>query len=318
MRLLFSTGPLFYLEFNLRLMLALMREKADLLVANDLDTLLGTYLTYVNKRDIALVYDSHEYFTEVPELEGRWAKKAWLRLEEWIFPKLKHVYTVNQSIADIYTQKYQVPVQVIRNLPDTRRLGEKKSREDLDLPLETRILILQGAGINVDRGAEEAVQAMELLGDNYLLLIIGAGDVMGKLKEIVRVRKLETKVRFIPRLPYHELMQYTMNADLGLSLDKSGSANYDLALPNKIFDSIAAGIPVLVGPTIEAKRLVEGYQVGRSISEVSPGAITEAVCEIFKDQKSYAAYGFNTKAASKELNWMHEERKLFHIFGAID
>ncbi len=318
MKLFFHSGVLFYAEFNIRLFFHLLRKEADVLLANDLDTLLANYLVSFNKRSTDIVYDSHEYFTEVPELKGRYARKVWLAIERWILPKLKYVYTVNQSIADIYSDKYRIHVGVVRNVPDMRRVEKNRSREELDLPVAKKILILQGAGINVDRGAEEAVQAMKLLSDDFILLIIGAGDVMSDLKLLVAELQLEQKVIFKPRLPYEELMQYTMNADLGLSLDKRGSGNYDLALPNKIFDSVAAGIPVLIGPTTEAKRVVEELKVGSVLSEVSPEAIAAEVKRLFETPEELDFYKKQTAIASRALNWKAEEKELFRIFAAID
>ena len=117
MNLLFEKGALFYAEYNLRLFLLLLFTKYDILHANDLDTLLANRLAQRFK-GVKLVYDSHEYFTEVPELaEGSFAKRMWLKIERAILPKLKNVLTVNQSIADIYKRLYGIDLKVVRNLP---------------------------------------------------------------------------------------------------------------------------------------------------------------------------------------------------------
>jgi hypothetical protein len=83
-------------------------------------------------KSVKLVYDTHEYFTEVPELvENPTKQKIWLKLEKWIFPKLKNVYTVNESIAKIYSEKYKVPVHVIRNIaPNFHKINSLLSFKD--------------------------------------------------------------------------------------------------------------------------------------------------------------------------------------------
>ena len=116
MRLLFNTSFLFYVEYSIRLFFKILFSKKDILLSNDLDTLLPNYLiSHLQKKK--LVYDSHELFTEIPELIHRpRVQNVWLKIEQLIFPRLKNVYTVNKKIADIYSKKYNVDVNVIRNI----------------------------------------------------------------------------------------------------------------------------------------------------------------------------------------------------------
>ena len=97
-----NKGPFFYLNYNLRLFWYLLWNQADILLSNDLDTLPANFL--VSKiKGIPLVYDSHEYFTGVPELSQRPKVKAiWKRIESFIFTKIQYAYTVNSSIAQLY------------------------------------------------------------------------------------------------------------------------------------------------------------------------------------------------------------------------
>ena len=317
LKLFFDKGPLFYLELNIRFFFRLMKKDWDIVHVNDLDTLLAGYLAYVNLLNKELVYDSHEFFTEVPELKGRMARKAWLIIEQSIFPRLKRAYTVSSSIAAYYSKTYEVKVNLLRNVPPWKEWKKSKSRSELGLPETKKILILQGAGINVSKGAEEAVLAMKELSDEYVLLFAGGGDVIETLKEMSREHGLEEKVLFRPLMPYKDLMQFTLNADLGLSLEKGDNLNYEYALPNKLFDYMAAGIPVLTGSTVESRNLVKEYGLGNNIEKVEPNLIAQAVKDMFAQPDEMLKFRANAKRAYMELNWEKESEVLKEIYAGL-
>ncbi|MDX1650891.1 MAG: glycosyltransferase [Brumimicrobium sp.] len=316
LRLLFEKGALFYAFFNVRLFLFLFFRRQDALLSNDLDALLANYLVAKIKRK-KLVYDSHELFTEVPELIDRPRVRAvWLRIEKWIFPKLQNVYTVNDSIAEIYRKRYNVPVNVVRNVSpkwNTKNVPDKKK---LGIPENKLILIIQGAGINVDRGAEEAVEAMKSL-ENTVLLIVGGGDVVPQLMETVKKENLTEKVLFIGKKPYKELMYYTYYADIGLTLDKNTNLNYKYSLPNKVFDYIHGGTAVISSDLIQVRRIVEAHDVGVVISEVSPKKIVESVQYFLDHPEILQAKKENCLKAAKKENWEEEKKVLKQVFEKI-
>jgi len=315
MFLLFEKGPLFYLEYQRRLFRYLLFHKADVLVANDLDTLLPNYLISKIKRT-NIVYDSHELFCEVRELQANpFKKKIWKRVERWIFPKLKYVFTVNNSIAKIYSDEYNVDVKVVRNIPllSNQKNVEHKSKKELSIPINKKIIVLQGAGINIDRGAEEAVQAMQYVND-AVLLIIGGGDVIPLLKQMVNDLRLNEKVIFIGKVPFEKLMQYTFLADLGLTLDKDTNINYHYSLPNKLFDYIHAGVPVLSSNLVEIKNIITQYEIGDTIDNHHPKHIADKINSILNDETKLQLWKNNTKIAASKLNWELEEQQLINVY----
>jgi glycosyltransferase involved in cell wall biosynthesis len=313
MKLLFTHGPLFYMCFNLRLFFLLLFHKSDLLLSNDLDTLLPNYLVSKIKGK-PLIYDSHEYFTEVPELVNRkGVQKIWKRIEKWIFPKLVHVITVNESIADLYENEYGIRPVVVRNIPSTKTNYNYKSRAKLGLPENKSILILQGSGINIQRGAEEMVEAMQYI-NNAVLLIVGGGDVVEKLKLRVSDSSLSEKVIFRPKLPYDQLINLTYQADLGLTLDKDTNLNYRYSLPNKLFDYIQAGTPVIASPLVEIKKIIEQYDIGDFIPDHDPKKIADKVNTVLNDKELIARWEKNINFAASQLTWENEEQVLKKIF----
>lgn len=315
MFLLFEKGVLFYAEYQIRLFFYLLFHKADVLVSNDLDTLLPNYITSKLKSSI-LVYDTHELFCEVPELQGNPTKRnIWKSIEKWIFPKLNYVFTVNDSIAKIYSEEYTIPVKVVRNIPlrPTSNKGNMLTKTALGLPTNKKIIVLQGAGINVDRGAEEAVEAMKYV-NNAMLLIIGSGDVLDKLKRMVVHLQLQDKVKFIGKVPLEKLLQYTHHADLGLTLDKDTNINYRYSLPNKLFDYIHSGVPVLASGLIEVKKIIQHYNVGECIENHHPQHIADKINGIFADTERLHIWKKNTNIAASELNWENEEKGLVAVY----
>jgi len=312
MNLMFEKGPFFYAEFNIHLFFYLLFHRSDLLFSNDLDTLPASHLASRIKR-IPVVFDSHENFTEVPELAGRkWVRNTWKFFERKLFPRQKDIFTVNESLADIFHGKYGVRVNVMRNVPYYREYRRAKTRKELGLPEDSRIILMQGAGINIDRGAEEAIQAMQYL-ENMLLLIIGGGDVMDRLKELASAQGLEGKIMFLPRLPYEELYNYTVNADIGLSLDKDTNINYRFSLPNKLFDYIQARVPVLASPLPEIKKIVAGYDVGMLIENHDPEHIASKLREMMSDPERIAKWKENLKFAAEELCWENEKKVFISV-----
>lgn len=319
MKLLAETGAKFYAFYNFRLFHFLLFRKADVLVANDLDTLLANFLASKFKRKTRLIYDSHEYFTEVPELVSRpRVQKIWVKIERWIFPKLKDVYTVNQSIADIYSQKYNTKIHVVRNISPRWEAQSIRSKAELGIPENVPLIILQGAGINVERGAEEAVEAMKSV--NAVLMIVGDGDVVPALKKYVASQEnaLTEKVIFYEKKPYNELMNYTAHAAIGLTLDKPNSLNYALSLPNKVFDYMHAGTAIIATNIKEVAHVIHTHKIGVVLDVFTVETLASALNDLLADSQRLESYQANCAIAARTENWETETAVLAKIYPKVE
>ena len=168
---------------------------------------------------------------------------------------------------------------------------------------------MQGAGLNVERGVEEVVLAVKEL-DDVALMLVGDGDVMPLIKNIIQEHHLEQKVFIYGRSPYHEMMQYTSHADLGITMDKPLSKNYEFSLPNKLFDYMHAGVPILASNLVEVSRVIHQYQIGTIVEEVDVQLIAQAISQLKANPEKLKIQKTACLQAAQIENWEMEKEKL--------
>jgi glycosyltransferase involved in cell wall biosynthesis len=307
----FKQGFLFYVCVNLRLFFFLLFRRSVMLVSNDLDTLPAVYLVAKIKHK-PLVFDSHEYFTGLPELAGRrFVRGVWETLERILLPGIRYGYTVCQSISEAYHTRYGIRLAVVRNLPVSagsvaaiERPVEKSQRNDL--------IIYQGA-LNMGRGLEAMIRAMAYL-EKYCLQIFGEGTITGELIRLRDTLSLGDRVAFMGRIPFDELRMHTRRASLGLSLEENLGLNYYYALPNKLFDYIQAQVPVLVADLPEMRRIVTSYGIGQVVRDRTPELLARQVEEMMSSGEQRAVWKKNLRTAAAELCWEKEVDKLRDVY----
>lgn len=314
-KLWFNSGFLFYANYNLRLFFFLLFKNFDLFFSNDLDTLLPNYILSKIKGK-PIVYDSHEYFLGVPEIQDRpVVKSVWRFVEKLCLPRTTGFITVNESIRELYHNDYKKNAVVVRNISTAAVPSKVRSRKELGLPEDKFLFINQGSGINVERGMEEFIDALEEMSDCALVLV-GKGDVYPLIEKEVKSRGMDDKVIFISPKPYLEMLEYTINSDCGISLDKGSNLNYQYSLPNKLFDYIKAGIPILSSSVIEVKNIVKNYGIGEVIEDHSKEEIIKCAQEIRGKDKDF--YKANLFIAKEQNNWHMERLKLRYLVDEIE
>jgi len=307
MRLLFNKSFLFYLEYNLRLCFYLLFVKADVFLSNDTDTLIANYLASAVRRK-PLVFDAHEMMPDTPEVPSRhFVRSFWKGIEDRIFPKLKYCYTVCESIAEIYNKRYNIRMQVVRNIPFGENADTPLPKEKTITAGGKKIILYQGA-VNRGRGIEWMIDAMPLL-EEWIFIVIGDGDVMPAIREQVRRLALEDRVQLLGRVPFEALSAYTSQADIGPSLLENRGLSYYYSLPNRIFDFIRRNIPILATDFPEIRKIIESYQVGTLIDHYEPSYLAAVIREMATEGKQWPGF----VEANRELTWEHESEVLLKI-----
>ena len=322
--LLFQKKFLFYAEFNTKLFLRLLFTKADIFLGNDLDVMTATYLAATFKKKL-VVYDTHEYYLAMPGLEHKpFIKKIWKTIESYIFPRVPYIYSISDSFCDMYWKDYGKKLRTVRNVPyvtykENSNYSEMIGSIEKKIPHNKNILIFQGAGINPQRGVEELVLAMKYLdSEKYHLLIVGGGDIFSSIEKLIDQEELRDKITIIPKVPFPVLRHITKYGHLGLSLDKPININYRYGLPNKIFDYLHAGVPVLVSRLVELEKIVNNYRVGTFIENHDPRHIATCIQQIFANPELMNLWKENTLQVRKELNWENESKIVLEIFKQVE
>jgi len=312
-RLLFRHTLFFYAEYNIRLFFYLLFDRTDIFLSNDTDTLLANYFASVI-RNKPLVFDAHEIFPEVPEITDRkWVKNFWTAIENFIFPHLKSAYTVCDSIAAYYNEKYKIRMQVVRNIPLKRTTPVHLSSQPSPIDAKGKKVILYQGAVNCGRGIEWMIETMPLL-DNFVFYIIGDGDKLRELKEKVKVMQLEDQVFFLGQIPFEKLSEYTVRADIGINLLENWGLSYYYSLPNRIFDYIRDGIPILASDFPEIHKIIAHYNIGMLVNNFDPHFLASVVKRMALRGKNRSAFAI----ANEELCWENEAPVLLRVMkGAV-
>lgn len=151
-----------------------------------------------------------------------------------------------------------------------------------------------------DRGTSDAVDALAVMKD-VTLVLVGSGVEWEESLNRVDDDRWKGRLFCIPRIPYEKLRELTAAADVGLSLDKALHENYQLSLPNKLFDFIHVGLPIVASPMVEVKRIVEDHNVGVVIREVTSDEIASAVERVLSTPRD--EWFRSCMIAREKLHW---------------
>jgi glycosyltransferase involved in cell wall biosynthesis len=306
---IFNNNFLFYAEYNLRLLWFLFKNKSDYILSNDLDTLLACYIISKLKK-IELVYDSHEYFTEVPELQGRkFVKGFWTQIEKKILPNLEKTYTVSQNIANEYFKRYGIKMEVVKNVP---YLNIYIKDEVVSFPTKNKTILYQGV-LSEGRGLKQAILSLKYLRE-VDLVIIGFGKLKNELIQFVKDNQMGKRVHFLGRIPHEKLHNYTKIADIGLVLEEPIGKSFEFSLPNKLFDYIHSSLPIVASPLKEIKELVQKHNIGLVIKNHKPKTIATTIERLLNDEPLRKEIKKNQEQLRIKYCWENESKLLDKFF----
>ena len=297
---------------NQRFIRAAVGTHPEVVHAHDLNTLWAG--TVVKRRTGAkLVYDSHELATARNRMGPWW--RRWARYwERRGVPHADEIIMAAPGYADAARRLYGVESTVILNVPEIQVpvTGGWDLREELDLPRDRHVVVYQGS-IQENRGIEQVIDAMEYVPD-AVLVVIGYGYYRPMLERMVRERGWTDRVRFFGPVPNQDLINWTASADLGVCCIVGTSPSYFHSLPNKLFEYLMAGVPVIASDFPGMGGITRQADVGEVCDPQDPGSIASAVLRVLEDPQARERYERNAKAAVERYNWAVEAERLAGIY----
>ena len=296
-----------------------LRVRPDVVHAHDAAMLLPG-LAAARLAGARLVYDSHELATGVPYRDRAW---SWFvsAIERIGAPRADAVITVSGSIAERLRSAYRLRERpaLVRNVPDLdppdpERRGALRARLGID---GAPLVLHQGAAAG-GRGCGTLIRAMAHLDPGVQLAFLGqAEDGFGReLAAIAGEAGVEDRVHFLASVPLDGLLSFTADADVGVTLLENTCENHRLALPNKLFEYVAAGVPVVASRLPEMERVVSHYGVGWTADPSDPKSVATAIGRAL-DAAGTGALRPGLERAARELRWDVEKGALLAVYDGL-
>jgi glycosyltransferase involved in cell wall biosynthesis len=313
----YPTRKFRFLQYNHYAAWVGRRLAADIYHSVDLDTLQAAFWASGGKGKI--IYEARELYTELEALSGRPRTQAiWRALERKLIGKTDKVITINESIAKELCIRYGIekPV-VIRNvgrLP--KEIKPIDFRKRFEIPADWKVLIYQGV-LRRGQGLPYLLEVMAGL-ENVVLILVGSGPIEDELKAETTRLNLNSKVRFTGQVPPDELANYTAGATAGILFMEDVALNNKLALPQKLFQYLAAGIPQIVSPMPELSGFVESEGTGLVVPLGNSQSAARLIAEFFSDNSRYDKAKANCAVSAPKNNWDVESAKLVELYQCLE
>jgi glycosyltransferase involved in cell wall biosynthesis len=311
---------LFKVTRTLRSALNVIGTRADAYHAHDITALPACYIAAALRRK-PLIFDAHElpltqqHLLERPTLTG--ASRALLRL---MLRRCDAAITVSPPLIGEMQKLYGGPkATLVRNIPDYQAPAQGDLlRHHFGLPANTRLALYQGY-FQANRSLDVLVRAAQYLAPGNVIVLLGEGSHRAMAEALIEELDVADRIKIKGYVPHAELLSWTASADLGLSVfsrDISISTRY--CLPNKLFEYLMAGLPVLTTPLDAVVELVRRYEVGWEIASMEPQVVAQAINGMLADPIELARMRANALAACKQdLRWDVEKGTLVALYQRV-
>jgi len=292
---------------------------ADVIHVHDLPMLVSG-VGAAKSNDSKLIYDSHELYTE-EEMPAQY--RILLKIKEKLFiGKPNSVITVNPYLKKELENSYDVSDIVVVENATIRPKGFDATkdhdlfRKEYHLPKESVLLLFQGWFAS-HRNIDTLIKGLQYLDDNVYLLLMGYGEYIEELLQLAKELNVEKRVIYVEAKSQEELLYYTASADIGLMpYLKTKNLNNLYSSPNKLYEFIASGLPILANDLPFYHDMIEKYDIGLVRNLEDPKTFADGVKEMIDGD--ILKYKNNCIKAYEKVNWDMEALKLIDIYRELE
>jgi len=281
--------------------------KPDVCQAHDLDALEAAAAT-AEACSAALIYDSHELWTDQPFIRSQPTVDYWNALEARYVPRCQAIFTVNQPFARVLEEKYGVAVRTLHNCQDYRPLP--RPSQELRQRAQGRPVALYQGVLGLDRGLEQLVASAQYQ-QEVVVALRGYGALESTLAQLVEGQE---NVWLLPACKPEEIIERAAEADLGVIPFLPTCLNHYLNTPNKLFEYMLAGLPIAAADLPDLRRFVEGEKLGLLFDPFSPSDIARALVELAANPDRQECGLRGHEACRLRYNWEQEGRTLLECY----
>ncbi|GIV59411.1 glycosyltransferase family 4 protein [Rhodocaloribacter litoris] len=311
-----GSGPRFFRHVHRRLRAAALARPAKIYHASDL-YVLPALAVAARRHGGRLVYDARECYPHVAATAGRpWVRAFWHLVEGHYVRRADAVFTVSPGIAAHMARTYGIPApDVLYNAPVTRPVCPAgQLRRLAGLPPSMPLLLHQGQ-LRPDRGCDRLLDALPDV-PGIALVFLGDGPHRPALQAHTERLGLSDRVRFLDPVPPDALLPLTADADVGVTLLEDTCLNHRLALPNKLFEYLMAGLPVLASDLPEIRRVVVPHDVGCVVDPTDRPALVATLRRMTADADTRARWAANTRRVFETFSWEKTAQPLIERYRA--
>ena len=293
-----------------------LKERPDLIHANDLDTLPVAFLAG-KVLGAKIVYDSHELWPDVNENLQGFSGKIANQLQTFIVRRIDAVITVNEYLADVMARRMSIkPPLVVLNAPYLRG-HEKIQPGEWIQQFQGKKIALYLSRYIPHRGIWDVIESARYLPEDIVIVFRGYGPLEKEMRKRVTEANLDDKVFFLPPVPMEEIVSASMGADVALVLYDPVHDSHRNVSPNKLFQYMMAGVPVVCSDMVFLRKMVTELNIGELYTPGDPESLASAIVNVVSDKKRHQEMVSNCLHYRERFCWEVEGKKLIDLYQTL-